>query len=144
MVSRQNNRRASNRLVEQEIAMSDDITKLTELIGAYGVQCSETKELAPSKELTDALAAVRKESSGLAANQCLHGIHGDEGGTPYCPRIRQLELCLKTASRALREWQDRYGEWSVMMQDRMGSRLPPASHIEALELIEASLRDGHE
>ena len=31
---------------------------LTEEIGSYGVQCSETKELSPSKSLTDALASI--------------------------------------------------------------------------------------
>lgn len=34
------------------------IAKLAELIGRYGVQCSETKELAPPRELIDALNAL--------------------------------------------------------------------------------------
>ena len=92
-----------------------------------------------AKERQWAEAAVRQ----LAANQCLHTIHGDEGGNPYCPRIKELEKHLattnavaKTAKRALQDWADRYGEWSAMMPDRMGSRLPPASHLEALSAME--------
>ena len=34
------------------------VKRLTEEVGRYGVQCSETKELAPSKSLTNALASI--------------------------------------------------------------------------------------
>lgn len=32
-----------------------------------------------------------KEASQLAANQCLHGIHGDDWGNSYCPEIERLK-----------------------------------------------------
>ena len=35
-----------------------DCMKLLELIGQYGVQCSETKELAPPRELIDEIARI--------------------------------------------------------------------------------------
>ena len=38
--------------------MSDLSTRLNTLIGQYGLQCSETKELAPTTELADTLGEV--------------------------------------------------------------------------------------
>jgi hypothetical protein len=44
--------------------MSEELIKLlTEEIGRYGVQCSETKELAPPKSLTDLLSALAAQQS---------------------------------------------------------------------------------
>lgn len=37
------------------------------------------------------VAELEAENAGLSANQCLHNIHGDEAGNPYCPRIAELE-----------------------------------------------------
>lgn len=37
------------------------------------------------------VAKLEAENAGLSANQCLHNIHGDEAGNPYCPRIAELE-----------------------------------------------------
>lgn len=42
----------------EDVNLSTASQKLIELIGQYGVQCSETKELAPSRELADALNAL--------------------------------------------------------------------------------------
>ncbi|MBW2636830.1 MAG: hypothetical protein JRC86_04800 [Deltaproteobacteria bacterium] len=45
------------------------MTNLTEKIGAYGVQCSETKQLAPLAELTDALGAVEAHITDLQSDK---------------------------------------------------------------------------
>lgn len=37
------------------------------------------------------IAELEAENASLAANQCLHGIQGGDGGSPYCPRIAELE-----------------------------------------------------
>jgi hypothetical protein len=34
---------------------------------------------------------VHSEATSMAANQCLHGLHGDEYGNPYCPGITEAE-----------------------------------------------------
>ena len=44
-------------------------TKLNELIGQYGLQCSETKELAPTTELAEGLKWVAQLETALAAAQ---------------------------------------------------------------------------
>lgn len=43
------------------------------------------------KELETELEQLYKEGSTMSANQCLHGIHGDDWGNSYCPRIKELE-----------------------------------------------------
>ena len=45
-------------------------------------------------ELSAALQCAEKaekELTQMSAGMCLHQIHGDDGGVPYCPRIRELE-----------------------------------------------------
>jgi len=46
---------------------SELLTKLYEQIGAYGVQCSETKELAPTKEMSEAMKNVERQMLYLDA-----------------------------------------------------------------------------
>ena len=45
----------------------------------------------------DIIEELQRENFALAAGLCLHDIQGDEGGTPYCPRIVQLERELAEA-----------------------------------------------
>lgn len=47
-----------------------------------------------------------EEASQLAANQCLHGIHGDDGGNSYCSRIKELEAALKGTEKVVIELRD--------------------------------------
>ena len=48
--------------------MSETLKNLQEAIGRYGVQCSETKELAPASDLVVALGAVAGELAALKAD----------------------------------------------------------------------------
>jgi hypothetical protein len=44
---------------------------------------------------------ARAEAFSLAANQCLHGLHGDAHGNPYCPGITEAEA--RGFERGIRE-----------------------------------------
>lgn len=58
------------RVIKERTVMDKLIAELSELIGQYGVQCSETKILAPTKELADAInrvvAALRQQGEPVA------------------------------------------------------------------------------
>lgn len=57
-----------------------------------GAQNSDVAHPSPTPPAVPCVVEkLQEENFALAAGQCLHGIKGDEGGTPYCPRIRELE-----------------------------------------------------
>ena len=53
--------------------------------------------LTDSIEALERAAEVEADNAKLSANQCLHDIHGDDHGNPYCPRIASLEEQLRDA-----------------------------------------------
>ena len=73
--------------------MSD--TPITDKIITDADATPETRVVFLIKHLANQCKTFERENFALAANQCLHGIKGDEGGTPYCPRIVELERALK-------------------------------------------------
>lgn len=71
------------------------IRHMTELIGAYGVQCSETKILAPTKELTDAINEVaethRMQMAGISEAAMGYWKEGDSIHPDYdCIALRDV------------------------------------------------------
>jgi cell division protein FtsB len=95
-------------LIEEQKIENDKLKKDLARVTEQGVvQFNEKVQLARQYELI--LAQERKlvaelqslkagneilaENATLAANQCLHGLHGN----PYCPKIKRLELAVSSA-----------------------------------------------
>lgn len=49
------------------------------------------------------IAELERDGAAMAANQCLHTIHGDDYGNSCCPRIRELEREVRERLQALME-----------------------------------------
>lgn len=80
-------------------------------------------------EIKDArIAELEAENAGLSANQCLHSIHGDEAGNPYCPRIAELEAALAALQRDASQ---------QVATDEMVRRLQHLGDWQAADRIEA-------
>jgi hypothetical protein len=89
----------------------------------------------------DRIAELEAENAGLATNQCLHDIHCDDAGNPYCPRIAELEASLEKQEAITKDdakWMMAYHKWCVM------NGFPPSSSnlIAALHALVDTRRMG--
>jgi elongation factor P hydroxylase len=116
--------------------------KQVSYICIFGEALKEFYAAADRIEAKDArIAELEAENAGLATNQCLHDIHCDDAGNPYCPRIAELEASLEKQEAITKDdakWMMAYHQWCVM------NGFPPSSSnlIAALHALVDTRRMG--